>query len=160
MTFKEWMQENRPDRIDDSECAGVIGCPYGVMLESYGKSTANCICNGGKGCEYCWNREMPEAKSEAPDKAEKTQVACTDMGKASDLVNHPGHYTQGGIECIDAMESAVSGLGGIEAVLAGNVIKYVWRFKHKNGVQDLEKAKWYLSRLIRHEKEGSQRENH
>ena len=97
-------------------------------------------------------------RSRVPE--EQAAAARTDRGEACDMVNHPGHYTHGGIECIDAMESAVSALSGIEAVLAGNVIKYVWRFKHKNGVQDLEKAKWYLNRLIRHEKEGKQGENH
>lgn len=63
-------------------------------------------------------------------------------------VNHPSHYNQGGIECIDAMEAAVSGLTGAEALLTGQVIKYLWRWKHKNGIEDLQKAKWYLERLI------------
>lgn len=65
-----------------------------------------------------------------------------------DLVNHPPHYTQGGIECIDAIEAACTGLTGKEGYLVGQVIKYIWRWKHKNGLQDLEKAKWYLERLI------------
>lgn len=63
-------------------------------------------------------------------------------------VNHPTHYNQGGIECIDAMEAAVSGLDGTEALLTGQIIKYLWRWKHKNGIEDLQKAKWYLERLI------------
>lgn len=66
----------------------------------------------------------------------------------SDIVNHPKHYTRGKIECIDAIESAVSELSGIEAVCTANVIKYVWRWKHKNGIQDLRKAQWYLNKLI------------
>ena len=67
----------------------------------------------------------------------------------SDTINHPTHYTQGGIECIDAIEAATSGLLGIEAVCTGNVIKYLWRWKSKNGVEDLRKARWYLGRLIK-----------
>ena len=63
-------------------------------------------------------------------------------------VDHPPHYTAGKIECIEAIEAATTGLEGLEAVCTANVIKYVWRWKRKNGVQDLEKAKWYLDRLI------------
>jgi len=65
-----------------------------------------------------------------------------------DNVNHPSHYTQGAIECIDAIKEATKGLFGIEAVCTGNIIKYVWRWKFKNGVEDLYKADWYLQRLI------------
>ena len=68
--------------------------------------------------------------------------------RMNDNVNHPSHYTQGGIECIDAIEAAVSELSGIEAVCTGNAIKYLWRWKRKNGVEDLEKARWYIDRLI------------
>jgi len=66
-----------------------------------------------------------------------------------DNVNHPSHYTQGAIECIDAIKEATKGLFGIEAVCTGNIIKYVWRWKFKNGVEDLRKADWYLQRLIK-----------
>lgn len=65
-----------------------------------------------------------------------------------DTVNHPKHYTQGKIECIDAIESAVADLSGLDAVCTANVIKYIWRWKHKNGSQDLRKAQWYLNKLI------------
>ena len=65
-----------------------------------------------------------------------------------DNVNHPDHYTQGKVECIDAIESATTGLVGIEAVLTGQVMKYMWRWKRKNGVEDLQKAQFYLNRLI------------
>ena len=66
----------------------------------------------------------------------------------NDMVNHPSHYTQGGIECIDALEAATSGLTGIEAVCTANAIKYLWRWKQKNGIEDLEKARWYINRMI------------
>ena len=65
----------------------------------------------------------------------------------SDNVNHPAHYTAGGIECIDAIEAATEGLTGIMAVCAGNAIKYIWRFSRKNGIEDIDKAIWYLNRL-------------
>lgn len=59
---------------------------------------------------------------------------------------HPPHYTAGDIECIDAIESAVS---DPVSFLQGQVIKYVWRFNLKgNPVSDLKKARWYLDRII------------
>lgn len=65
----------------------------------------------------------------------------------NDIVNHPEHYTQGGVECIDAIAAATTGLQGIEAVCTANVIKYIWRWKRKNGVEDIKKALWYLNKL-------------
>lgn len=66
---------------------------------------------------------------------------------SNDNVNHPKHYTQGGIECIDALAAATVGLTGIEAVDTANAIKYLWRWKNKNGVEDIDKAIWYLNHL-------------
>lgn len=65
-----------------------------------------------------------------------------------DNVNSPGHYTQAGIECIDAITAAVSGKSGVEAVCVANVIKYLWRYELKNGIEDVKKAQWYLNRLV------------
>lgn len=64
-----------------------------------------------------------------------------------DMVNKPPHY-QGKVECIDALEAATKGLEGIEAVCTANAIKYLWRWKRKNGIEDLRKARWFLERLI------------
>ena len=57
-----------------------------------------------------------------------------------DNVNHPAHYTAGRVECIDALAAATVELTGIEAVCTANAIKYLWRWKRKNGVEDIEKA--------------------
>ena len=65
---------------------------------------------------------------------------------AQDMVNSPPHYNQAGIECIDAIRAATG--DGYEYYLQGNIIKYLWRYRYKNGVQDLEKAQWYLQKLI------------
>lgn len=68
-----------------------------------------------------------------------------------DLVSHPNHYqSDAGLEVIDVIEAFTSDLNGIEAVDTANVIKYICRWKKKNGVQDLEKAKWYITHLINH----------
>lgn len=69
-------------------------------------------------------------------------------GHATDPVDHPAHYTNGKVECIDALEAATTGLEGIEAVCTANAIKYLWRWKNKNGIEDLMKARWYINRLI------------
>ena len=63
-----------------------------------------------------------------------------------DMVNSPPHYNKFGVECIEAIQSATG--EGYEYYLQGNIIKYLWRYRYKNGVQDLEKAQWYLTRLI------------
>lgn len=65
-----------------------------------------------------------------------------------DVVNHPSHHTNGKVECIDAIESATVGKTGIEAVCVANVIKYLWRYEDKNGLEDIKKAQWYLNKLI------------
>jgi len=63
-----------------------------------------------------------------------------------DMVNSPPHYNQAGIECLDAIGAATG--EGYEYYLQGNIIKYLWRYRYKNGVEDLNKAKFYLERLI------------
>ena len=73
----------------------------------------------------------------------------------SDMVNRPTHYTQGKVECIDAIESATMGLIGIVAVCVANVIKYVWRFALKNGIEDLDKADYYLQKLRKKVRENN-----
>ena len=64
-----------------------------------------------------------------------------------DDVNHPVHYNNGKVECIEAIEAA-STKEELEGYLRGNVLKYVWRFRYKDNVKDLHKAKWYLEKLI------------
>lgn len=64
----------------------------------------------------------------------------TNRNVTKDNVDHPAHYTAGNIECIDAIESAVAGLVGMEAYCTGNAIKYLWRWKKKGKVEDLKKC--------------------
>lgn len=63
--------------------------------------------------------------------------------KPNDVISNPKHYTSGKIECWDYIVS--QGLGYLE----GNIIKYVTRYKQKNGLEDLKKAKAYIERLIK-----------
>ena len=63
-----------------------------------------------------------------------------------DNVNSPDHY-QGKVECIDCIESATAGLSGLEAFCTGNAIKYLYRWKHKNGIEDLKRLNGTLIKL-------------
>jgi hypothetical protein len=69
------------------------------------------------------------------------------MDKDMNDPTSPNHYQAGDVECIDAIRSAL-GPEGFQALCAGNVIKYVWRYRYKNGVEDLKKAKVYLDWLL------------
>ncbi|MEA2037031.1 MAG: DUF3310 domain-containing protein [Nanoarchaeota archaeon] len=81
-------------------------------------------------CEHCW------------------QVANTlsDKKTAEDMVNSPSHYTNGSIECIEAMEAQLTP-EEFRGYLKGCVIKYIWRERHKDGIESIKKAIWYLHRL-------------
>jgi hypothetical protein len=68
---------------------------------------------------------------------------------ADHFVSHPPHYqSSDGLEVIDVIKAFTNGLNGIEACDTGNIIKYICRWKKKNGVQDLEKVLWYTQHLI------------
>jgi hypothetical protein len=73
----------------------------------------------------------------------------------SDRVHQPEHYLTGGIECIEAMEAMMS-KQEYKGYLRGNVFKYLWRYQTKNGVEDLRKAKVYLTWLIEQEVDASE----
>ena len=67
------------------------------------------------------------------------------------MVSHPSHYqSETGLEVIDVIEAFTFDLKGIEATDTGNILKYMCRWKQKNGLQDLKKARWYLDHLIEH----------
>ena len=67
--------------------------------------------------------------------------------KDYDSVDNPAHYNKGGVECIDAIRGSMSA-EAFRGFLKGNVMKYVFRYEAKNGLEDLRKARWYLERLI------------
>jgi hypothetical protein len=170
MTYKEWMEENFPDRVDPSVPGGISGCPW-QSFPGAGKVCRHTTGDLHRACVECWNREIPEKlletwkdvaladkEEDAPesfteftqDVVEKyTPIGC--KGAKDDPVNHPTHYTSGGVECIDAIYAALGKYtDGVDAWLAGQVIKYLWRAPLKEHYkQDLEKAQFYLNRLVR-----------
>ena len=97
---------------------------------------------------YNWYKELD------PAACENTEAECCDKEHNADMVNHPSHYTQGGIECIDALKAATVSKTGIEAVCTANAIKYLWRYEEKNGIEDVKKARWYIDRLIKELENG------
>lgn len=82
-----------------------------------------------------------------------------DIFMSNDNVNHPSHYTQGDIECIDAIKASMTS-GEFAGYLKGNCMKYIWRYTNKvNPVEDLKKARWYLDKLIGFNEEEIQKAN-
>ena len=77
---------------------------------------------------------------------EKQAMQQSDNVEMQDMVNHPPHYNKAGIETIDAIKAMTD--TGFEYYLQGNIMKYLWRYRYKDGVQDLKKAQWYLTELI------------
>lgn len=70
----------------------------------------------------------------------------SDHKQTMDMVNNPPHYNKAGIETIQAIKAMLG--EGFKYYLQGNIMKYIWRYEYKDGVQDLEKAQWYLNELI------------
>ena len=94
----------------------------------------SCVRNSGESCVFF----IPEHKFIETKKQEAAQT---------DNVRHPSHYCQGGIECIKAIEASMTP-EEFQGYCKGNVIKYCWRFREKNGLEDLKKAQVYLGWMI------------
>lgn len=77
---------------------------------------------------------------------EYMRLKAEEMKTMEDMVNNPPHYNKAGIETIEAIR-AMTG-DGFENYLQGNILKYLWRYPYKNGLEDLKKAQWYLNKLI------------
>lgn len=90
------------------------------------------------------SEQVCDDAAEADDEADLNEC----IGQDVDVVNHPSHYTKGRIECIDAIDSATTGKSGIEAVCVANIIRYLWRYEEKGGLESVRKAQWYLNKLI------------
>jgi len=105
--------------IDDDECPGGV-CPVPWATDTSGDNIEN----------KAWSNYIEKHRE-----------------VFNDNVNHPSHYTEGGIECIEAIEAQLTP-EEYKGYLKGNVAKYLWREKHKGGHESLRKAQWYLNRLV------------
>ena len=86
--------------------------------------------NGRWVCENCFNKPLKNSKGESMDK---------------DHIN-PDHYKkETSLECIESME-LIFGKDAVYDFCVCNAWKYIWRWKNKNGVEDLKKAEWYVNR--------------
>ena len=91
-------------------------------------------------------KAFQDPRGNLPEQATSSDNECAVV---HDSVNHPAHYTAGGIECIDCIESMIAPIKNpTYAFLTGQSLKYLARYTMKNGVEDLKKARWYLDRLI------------
>jgi hypothetical protein len=105
------------------------------------------LCDGG----VLFDAPMPIRKPH-PNKGVCTP--CSFGTDNKDMVNHPTHYQSNtGLEVIEAIEAFVADPA---SYYVGNIIKYICRYRHKNGIEDIKKAGWYLDRLTEHlEKESN-----
>lgn len=110
------------------------------------------FCDMREECYLCPIRSIVKDCSLLRDVSDDVLDKCLVSIKISDakpeMVQHPAHYNQGNVECIDAMAAATVNKCGIEAVCVSNVIKYLWRYEAKNGLEDVKKAQFYLNRLV------------
>ena len=112
------------------------------------------LCESCKGYEtasecFCPSPTSPERPSNKPHPGsyEALRGTAAGAGLPADPVNHPVHYTQGGIETIDAIEAALTA-EEFRGYCKGNALKYVWRERHKGQNESIKKAIWYLNRLV------------
>lgn len=127
-----------------------IGDTYYFAIKESGYEW-ECYADELRGHEFIlWQRHtQPEELPFVDDEPNQTTINAMNEADAlfADAVNHPLHYASSSIECIDAMEAMLTPEQFI-GYLRGNAFKYMWRYENKGGVTDLEKAQWYLNKLI------------
>ena len=122
---------------------------YAFNMDSIGEILAPAVDENGD--DICAGIEVVNV-----DDSKKVLDPNEDVKKEKEndsKVVHPSHYNQGGIEVWDVISAFTKDLEGAEAFYAGNVIKYILRWNHKNGIEDLEKAKVYIDKIIEGRKE-------
>jgi hypothetical protein len=96
-------------------------------------------------CPVPWATQIVDTKEK---EVKKSTGVVEGKPRLYDDVYFPSHYNNGNIECIEAIEAALT-LEEYQGMCKGNVMKYLWRHRYKGGVESLKKAKWYLDNLIR-----------
>ena len=130
-------------------CSGFIHCENGCRLRM---PEGGCIWNNlsDENTEDCYHFLIAEGLIGKPEQPEINFVKAKrndEVEPTNDAVQHPSHYTHGGIECIDAIRASMTDDGFCD-YCKGNIIKYIWRWRDKGGVEDLRKASVYLDWLI------------
>ena len=136
MNYEEYLERKRQELIKDMEKSGIEQLDY--------DSDVKTIIRDGNG-------NVLDIQMKEPGESFNSCRARNGF----DMVNHPSHYkAKNGMEVIDVIEAFTANLNGYEATHTGNVIKYICRWKEKNGLEDLKKAQWYLNRLIKNIEEN------
>lgn len=136
MNYEEYLERKRQELIKDIEKAGIEQLDY--------DSDVKTIIRDGNG-------NVLDIQMKEPGESFNSCRARNGF----DMVNHPKHYkAKNGMEVIDVIEAFTANLSGYEATHTGNVIKYICRWKEKNGLEDLKKAQWFLNRLIKNIEEN------
>lgn len=105
-------------------------------------------CDEYASCSADENHVCPMWKSEEGCLMDNTPVESlynSIFNNPNNQVHHPSHYNQGDIECIDAMVAAY-GKEAVAHFCICNAFKYIWRTEHKNGMEDVDKANWYINK--------------
>ena len=92
--------------------------------------------------------EMIDAVIEYVEKEKEKENEMVRENRVESKVNHPSHYSKGKYECLDVVKDLIKDMSGVEGALFFNVFKYLWRYPHKNGIEDLKKCEFYLKDLI------------
>ena len=92
-------------------------------------------------------KQVDDAAHDSAEKIKLRQAVDEMLEMVPDIINHPAHYTAGKIEVFDYLQEKMSG-EMFEGFCIGNALKYLSRYRMKGGLEDLKKAKWYLSRII------------
>ena len=139
-------------------CNSIDDCDNCELMKKYDRDTSEFIdqysCIFHKMSDDMLNKCYNWYKELNPAACENAEAKCCDKEPNADMVNHPSHYTQCCIECIDALKAATVSKTGIEAVCTANAIKYLWRYEEKHGIEDVKKASWYLDTLIKEFENG------
>ena len=109
---------------------------YGLHSECGGRYGDGCHATGERSSSAGPESDSSKGKETGSDAARNVV----------DAVNHPPHYNQGGVECIEAIQAALTP-EEFRGYCKGNAIKYIWRERMKGQAESLEKAAWYLGRL-------------
>ena len=131
--------------VADSQRPG-MHAPFGTHTRACRACNEMTDVGGDNGYEFVYDEP-----SESDIEAVLSDPVVSDDGSDEptvDVINAPPHYNQGGIECIDAIQAALSP-EEFRGFLRANVMKYIWRMNHKGGMEDVRKAEWYLKRLNR-----------
>lgn len=123
--------------------------------EKISDAVKNYGCPDFGACETCQYKEICDLEDFTELEVELPPIIKA-VDVTTDAIN-PAHYKTGKYECIDVMIETL-GIDFVKGFCIGNAFKYLYRFRHKNGVEDVKKAKWYIDKFV--ELEGDEEKWH